>query len=127
MLRHDPEQTRHDHVVTPSTDPGRHPDARPPLRNRLGLTEVQRDSPDALHGTLEPIAGHARRFYDLTFDPETEVLVTSGATEALTASIMGLVGQGYVWPLTRSSMRPVPGPISCAGAMSPRMATARRS
>jgi N-succinyldiaminopimelate aminotransferase len=40
------------------------------------------------------IAGHAKRFYDLAFDPETEVLVTSGATEALTASIMGLVGHG---------------------------------
>jgi aspartate/methionine/tyrosine aminotransferase len=40
------------------------------------------------------IAGHAKRFHGLTFDPESEVLVTSGATEALTASIMGLVGQG---------------------------------
>jgi aspartate/methionine/tyrosine aminotransferase len=40
------------------------------------------------------IANHAKRFYDLDFDPESEVLVTSGATEALTASIMGLVGPG---------------------------------
>ena len=40
------------------------------------------------------IAGHAKRFYGLEFDPENEVLVTLGATEALTASIMGLVGPG---------------------------------
>ena len=40
------------------------------------------------------IAAHARRFYDLDFNPETDVVVTSGATEALTACIMGLVGQG---------------------------------
>jgi aspartate/methionine/tyrosine aminotransferase len=40
------------------------------------------------------IAKHAKRFYDLDFDPETNVLVTSGGTEALTASIMGLAGPG---------------------------------
>jgi aspartate/methionine/tyrosine aminotransferase len=40
------------------------------------------------------IADHARRFYDLEFDPETEVLVTSGGTEALTDCIMGLVAPG---------------------------------
>jgi N-succinyldiaminopimelate aminotransferase len=42
----------------------------------------------------EAIAAHSRRFYDLTFNPETEVLVTSGATEALTDCIMGLVSPG---------------------------------
>ncbi len=42
----------------------------------------------------QAIADHAKQFYDLTFDPEREVLVTSGGTEALTASIMALVGPG---------------------------------
>jgi aspartate/methionine/tyrosine aminotransferase len=42
----------------------------------------------------EAIARHAKRFYDLNFNPDTDVVVTSGATEALTASIMGLVGKG---------------------------------
>jgi len=56
------------------------PNQYPPMRGRIELRRA--------------IAGHAKRFYDLSFDPENEVLVTSGATEALTASIMGLVGQG---------------------------------
>ena len=42
----------------------------------------------------EAIAAHSREFYDLNFDPETEVLVTSGATEALTDCIMGLTSPG---------------------------------
>jgi N-succinyldiaminopimelate aminotransferase len=40
------------------------------------------------------IAAHAHRFYGLDFDAEREVLVTSGATEALTACIMALAGPG---------------------------------
>jgi aspartate/methionine/tyrosine aminotransferase len=40
------------------------------------------------------IAAHAKRFYDLAFDPASEVLVTSGATEALTASFMALASPG---------------------------------
>ncbi|MDE0545671.1 aminotransferase class I/II-fold pyridoxal phosphate-dependent enzyme [Microbacterium sp. C7(2022)] len=46
-------------------------------------------------GTAElcqAIASHQLRFYNLTLDPETEVLVTAGATEALAASILALVG-----------------------------------
>lgn len=42
----------------------------------------------------QAIAKHSRRFYDLDFDPETEILVTSGATEALTDCIMGLTVPG---------------------------------
>ncbi len=40
------------------------------------------------------IAAHAKRFYGFDFDPATEVLITSGATEALTASIMALTAPG---------------------------------
>jgi aspartate/methionine/tyrosine aminotransferase len=40
------------------------------------------------------VAGHARRFHGLDYDAETGVLVTSGGTEALTASIMALAGPG---------------------------------
>src|ERR1043166_9299054 len=42
------------------------------------------------------IAAHAGRFYGLKFDPDSQVIVTSGVTEALTASIMALVGDGEV-------------------------------
>lgn len=42
----------------------------------------------------QAIAEHQRRFYGLTVDPDTEVLVTVGATEALTASVLALVEPG---------------------------------
>jgi N-succinyldiaminopimelate aminotransferase len=38
------------------------------------------------------IAAHQRRYYGLEFDPDTEVLVTAGATEAIAASLMALAG-----------------------------------
>jgi N-succinyldiaminopimelate aminotransferase len=42
----------------------------------------------------QAIARHQRRFYGLTVDPDTEVLVTAGATEALAATILALVEPG---------------------------------
>jgi N-succinyldiaminopimelate aminotransferase len=52
----------------------------PPTR---GLIELRR-----------AVADHAKRFYNLTFDPERQVLITSGGTEALAASILALAGSG---------------------------------
>jgi N-succinyldiaminopimelate aminotransferase len=40
------------------------------------------------------IAAHARRFYGLGYDPDTEVLVTTGATEAVAAAMLALVEPG---------------------------------
>jgi N-succinyldiaminopimelate aminotransferase len=40
------------------------------------------------------ITEHQQRFYDLTFDPDTEVLVTAGATEAIAASMLALLEPG---------------------------------
>jgi len=42
------------------------------------------------------LAAHAKRFYGFALDPETDIVVTSGATEALTASIMAVAGEGEV-------------------------------
>ncbi|CAN5229966.1 pyridoxal phosphate-dependent aminotransferase [soil metagenome] len=42
----------------------------------------------------EAIAAHQDRFYGLTPDPEREVLVTAGATEALAATILALIDDG---------------------------------
>ena len=39
----------------------------------------------------QAIAGHQKRYYGMDLDPATEVLVTAGATEALTAAIIGLI------------------------------------
>src|SRR6478735_2733473 len=42
----------------------------------------------------EAIARHQRRFYGLDIDPDTEVLVTAGATEALAAALLAFVDTG---------------------------------
>jgi N-succinyldiaminopimelate aminotransferase len=42
----------------------------------------------------QAVADHQQRFYGLRYDPDTEVLVTTGATEALAASILALVNPG---------------------------------
>ena len=42
----------------------------------------------------QAIAAHARRHQGLTYDPDTEVLVTTGATEALAATIEAYVDPG---------------------------------
>ncbi|WP_230854609.1 aminotransferase class I/II-fold pyridoxal phosphate-dependent enzyme [Arthrobacter terrae] len=48
-------------------------------------------------GTLElrtAIAAHQERFYGLLPDPETEIIVTTGATEAIAATLLALTGPG---------------------------------
>jgi N-succinyldiaminopimelate aminotransferase len=42
----------------------------------------------------DAIAHHQRRFYGLEFDPATEILVTTGATEAVAAALLALVNPG---------------------------------
>jgi len=46
--------------------------------------------PELRHAVSE----HQRRFYALEYDPETEVLVTAGATEAIAASLLALCDDG---------------------------------
>jgi N-succinyldiaminopimelate aminotransferase len=40
------------------------------------------------------VADHQRRFYGLGYDPDTEVLVTAGATEAIAAALLALLEPG---------------------------------
>jgi len=42
----------------------------------------------------QAIAEHQQRFYGLAFDPDTDVLVTAGATEAVAAALLALVEPG---------------------------------
>ena len=42
----------------------------------------------------QAVAAHAKRFYDLDVDWQSEVMVTSGATEALATSILSLLNPG---------------------------------
>ena len=73
-----------------------------------GPAEMLRAASDALfsgrHNQYPPgpgipelraaIARHQKRFYDQDFDPDTEVFVTTGATEAIAAAIIALAGPG---------------------------------
>ncbi|MBU6299821.1 MAG: aminotransferase [Alphaproteobacteria bacterium] len=52
----------------------------PPMK---GIAELRRS-----------LCAHTKRFYGLSFDPDGEVVVTSGATEALTASILAFARSG---------------------------------
>lgn len=42
----------------------------------------------------QAIANHQQRFYDLTIDPTDGVIVTAGATEAILATVLGLINPG---------------------------------
>lgn len=42
----------------------------------------------------EAVAAHQQRFYGLTPDPATEVVITTGATEAIAASVLAFAGPG---------------------------------
>ena len=42
----------------------------------------------------EAVSAHQQRFYGLAPDPQTEVIVTTGATEAIAAALLALVGPG---------------------------------
>ncbi|MHA7238486.1 aminotransferase class I/II-fold pyridoxal phosphate-dependent enzyme [Arthrobacter sp. TMS1-12-1] len=42
----------------------------------------------------EAIAAHQERFYGLTVDPRTEVIVSTGATESIAAAILAFAGPG---------------------------------
>src|SRR5579859_2846727 len=42
----------------------------------------------------QAVAEHQRRFYDLAVDPDREVLVTAGATEAIAAALLALLEPG---------------------------------
>lgn len=42
----------------------------------------------------QAIAEHQHRFYGFEYDPETEVLVTAGATEALAGALLGMLDAG---------------------------------
>jgi N-succinyldiaminopimelate aminotransferase len=98
------------------------PDEDGPLAIREAAARALRDGPNQyppMQGLIElrrAVAGHARRFYDLDFDPEDEVLITSGATEALTDCMLGLVGPGDEAILIEPNYDSYPPILKAAGA-----------
>ncbi|HEY7626168.1 MAG TPA: aminotransferase class I/II-fold pyridoxal phosphate-dependent enzyme, partial [Ilumatobacteraceae bacterium] len=65
----------------------------------------------------EAIATHQRRFYDLQYDPDSEILVTAGATEALAGTLMGLLDTGDEVVLFEPMYDSYQACISLAGAV----------
>lgn len=61
--------------------------ARDAIADGLNQYPPGRGYPDLLLA----IAEHQQRFYGLTIDPDSEVIVTAGATEALTATLLALI------------------------------------
>lgn len=76
------------------------PDTDGPLALRERAAQALIEGPNqyppmmGVEALRQALAKHAKRFYDLSYDWRSEVVVTSGGTEALTASIMGLVNPG---------------------------------
>src|SRR5258706_12116471 len=76
------------------------PDEDGPLGIREAAARALREGPNqyppmqGLSVLRQAVAAHSRQFYGLEFDPETEVLITSGATAALPDYIMGLAAPG---------------------------------
>ncbi|MBI4884340.1 MAG: pyridoxal phosphate-dependent aminotransferase [Actinobacteria bacterium] len=63
------------------------------------------------------IADHQQRFYGLAYDPDTEVLVTAGATEALAGALLGLLDTGDEVVLFEPMYDSYQACISLAGAV----------
>jgi N-succinyldiaminopimelate aminotransferase len=72
----------------------------------------------------QAVAAHQRRFYGLEYDPDTEVLVTAGATEALAAVLLGLCDTGDEVIVLEPTYDSYQACIALAGA-TPRFVTLR--
>jgi N-succinyldiaminopimelate aminotransferase len=76
------------------------PDSRGPAEVLQVAAEALLDKPNhyppmmGIPELRQAVAAHNKRFYDLDVDWQTETLVTTGATEALAASLFGLIEPG---------------------------------
>jgi N-succinyldiaminopimelate aminotransferase len=64
----------------------------------------------------DAIAEHQRRFWGLEFDPSSEILVTAGATEAITAAVLGLCEPGDEVLTFEPTFDSYPAAVALAGA-----------
>lgn len=64
----------------------------------------------------QAVAHHQERFYGLRYDPDTEVLVTAGATEALTAAILAVCEPGDEVVCFEPAYDSYPAAVALAGA-----------
>ena len=62
------------------------------------------------------VAEHQRRFYGLVHDPDTEVLVTAGATEGLAGALLGMLDAGDEVIAFEPMFDSYPAAVALAGA-----------
>ena len=65
----------------------------------------------------DAVAEHQRRFWQLDYDPATEILVTAGATEALAGALLGLLETGDEVALLEPMYDSYQACIALAGAV----------
>jgi len=65
----------------------------------------------------EAVARHQQRHYGLDLDPDTQVCVTTGATEGIAAAILGLVDPGDVVVVLEPFYDSYPAMLQMAGAV----------
>ena len=65
----------------------------------------------------QAIADHQARCYDLELDPDSQVLVTAGATEAVTAAVLALVDPGDEVVLVEPYYDSYPAAVEMAGGV----------
>jgi aspartate/methionine/tyrosine aminotransferase len=76
------------------------PDQDGPLSLRQAAAKQLLDGPNqyppskGLAVLRQAVATHAAHFYGLIYDPEDEVVITSGGTEAITGALMAMAGVG---------------------------------
>src|ERR1700748_1892615 len=76
------------------------PDQDGPLSLRQAAAKQLLDGPNqyppskGLASLRQAVASHATKFYGLAYDPEDEVVITSGGTEAVTGALMAMAGVG---------------------------------
>ena len=76
------------------------PDQDGPLSLRQAAAKQLLDGPNQYPPSKgmailrQAVSAHAAKFYGLAYDPEDEVVITSGGTEAVTGSLMAMAGVG---------------------------------
>ena len=98
----------------------------PDTEGPAGMLEVARSAIAGGHNQYPPgsgirelrtaVAEHQAARYHLRYDPDTEMLITVGATEAITAALLALVEQGDEVLLIEPYYDSYPAAVALAGA-----------
>jgi N-succinyldiaminopimelate aminotransferase len=93
------------------------PDVLRIAQDNIALGNNQYPPGTGLPHLRSAIAAHQHRFWGLTYDPDSEVLVTMGATEALAGALLGILNQGDEVVVFQPLFDTYAGCIALAGAI----------